>query len=77
MEDSFFVLVFFFVSFFFCVCGEGSRGRGGGESLSQSETERDMCQISSQLLSSFSVEKLRTKCLCHNSFVSFVATIYL
>ena len=69
---------FLFLSFFVCVVKEvGGGGGGGGESLSQPETERDMCQISSQLLSSFSVEKLRTKCLCHDSFVSFVATIYL
>ena len=67
---------FFLFLSFLCVCGEGSRGEGG-KSISQPETEKDMCQVSSQLLSSCSVEKLRTKCLCHNSFVSFVATIYL
>ena len=61
-----------------CVVKEVGGGGGGGEkSISQPETEKDMCQVSSQLLSSCSVEKLRTKCLCHNSFVSFVATIYL
>ena len=63
-----------------CVCvvkETGGGGGWGGKSLSQPETERDMCQISSQLLSSCSVEKLRTKCLCHNSFVSFVAPIDL
>ena len=61
-----------------CVCVvKEAGGGGGGKLLSQPETERDMCQISSQLLSSCSVEKLRTKCLCHNSFVSFVAPIDL
>ena len=73
MEDSFVVVVVFFVwlFFFFLVKGEG------GKSVSQPETERDMCQISNQSLSSCSVDKLRAKCLCHNSFGSFVATIDL
>ena len=71
-EDSFVVVVVVFVFVvFFLVKGEGSK------SLSKPETERDMYQTSNQSLSSCSVNKLRAKCLCHNSFGSFIATIDL